>query len=72
MGRLAGRVSASPPAPTARVGERLPRWEQRAVLAWRRAGRFCEARSFASIGLGNCGGLPPGAVLLPVWVRLEA
>ena len=46
-----GPAAASPPVPTARLGERLPRSAQRAVLACRRAGRFCEMWLFAVIAL---------------------
>ena len=59
--------------PTAtRVGERLlSRSAQRAVLPYRRAGWFCEARLFAAITLANWRPVPAGCcAVVPVCGRL--
>ena len=54
------RAAGTPPVPTTRVGERLPSCAQRAVLACRRAGRFCEMWLFAVIALVNWRAVPAG------------
>ena len=61
-------AAGTPPVPATRVDERLPRSAQRAVLACRCAGWFCEMWLFAVIA--NWRAFPPAAVLLPVCVRL--